>query len=100
MSRPSLTIVITKSADKDETAIYKYISETFGQQYAKKFSERIIDFFRVLASHPFIGRPAKKDKRIRVFIVSKQNKLVYKPTHAEVVILRILNTRTKLAKKF
>jgi len=75
-----LNIIITKKADGDETSIYNYISEKFGRQYAEKFRKKIIDLFRLIALQPFAGRPAKNDSSIRVFIISKQNKLVYKPT--------------------
>jgi|GEM_PF-2472651 plasmid stabilization system protein ParE len=100
MSGPSLAVIITKKADTDEASIYNYISDTFGKQYADRFRIKIIDLFRSIALHPFIGRPAKKDPSIRVFIISKQNKLVYKPTEKEVIILRLLNTRTKISKEF
>jgi len=97
MSIPYLSIIITAKADADETAIYQYISETFGTIYADKFRKRLIELLKLLVSHPFIGRPAKGDTSIRVLMLSKQNKIVYKITETEIVVLRILNTRTKLS---
>lgn len=100
MSTPPLSITLTKKADADETAIYNYISEIFGSIYADKFRQRLIELFKLLARQPFIGRPAKRDVSIRVLMMSKQNKIVYKLTEKEIVVLRILNARTKLAGEF
>ena len=100
MSAPSLSITITKKADADETAIYNYITETFGSVYAHKFHKRLIDLLKLIARQPFIGRPARGNASIRVLMMSKQNKIVYTMTETQVVILRILNTRTKLSGDF
>ena len=99
MSAPSLGIVTTKRADADETAIYEYISSTFGVIYADKFYKKLIELFKLIAQQPFIGRPARKDSSIKVFMMSKQNKIVYKITEKNIVVLRIVNTKTKLSGK-
>ncbi len=98
MSAASLNIIITKKADDDEAAIYNYISEKFGKVYAERFRKKIIELFKLIALQPFSGRPSKNDISIRVFIISKQNKLVYKVTQKD--IIRILNTRTNISGGF
>lgn len=100
MSAPSLSIIITKKADADETVIYNYISETFGNIYADKFRQRLIELFKLMARQPFIGRPAKGNASVRVLMMNKQNKIVYTIAETEVVVLRVLNTRTKLSGEF
>lgn len=87
MSAPSLSIIITKKADADETAIYNYIAETFGSIYADNFRKRLIEVFKLMARQPFIGRPAKGNASIRVLMMSRQNKIVYKITETEIVVL-------------
>ena len=94
------SVLITKKADNDEASIYKYISSKFGESYADKFRSRILQVFRLLAQQPFVGRPAKNNPSIRVFLVSKQNKLIYKVTESEIIILRLLNTKTDYAAGF
>jgi len=96
----ALGIVVTKKADDDELAIYQYISKTFGSLYADKFRSRLIEVFTLMAKQPFIGRPAKQDKSIRVLMLSKQNKVVYKLTESQIIILRILNTKAKASGDF
>ena len=96
----SLKITITQNADEDEIAIHKYISEEFGEIYAKDFQYKLIDLFRIISTNPFIGWPAKNDQSLRVYIFSKQNKIVYKNTNEEIIIIRILNTKTALSKDF
>lgn len=97
---PALNIVFTRKADKDEIAIYQYISETFGQIYANKFRSKLIDLFHSLINQPYIGRPAKNDISLRVVVVSKQNKIVYKVTEKNIVIIRIINTKTGISENF
>ena len=94
------SLIFTRKADKDETDIYKYITEKFGKIYADKFRRRLIQFYHLLSKQPFIGRPAKDDASLRVFIFNKQNKVVYKVEDNSIIIIRILNTRTNLSSKF
>ncbi len=51
----ALKVIITKKTDKDEIAIYEYISEEFGEVYAMKFRKKLIDLFQILSTHPFIA---------------------------------------------
>ena len=97
---PDLNIVFTRKADKDELTIYQYISEAFGEVYATKFRNKLINLFHTLANQPYIGRTSKNDRTLRVIIISKQNKIVYKVTGKNIVIIRILNTRTDVSQIF
>ena len=53
------TLNFTRKADKDESDIYKYIADKFGEVYAKKFRKNFIEFCHLVTKQPFIGRPAK-----------------------------------------
>jgi plasmid stabilization system protein ParE len=96
----ALSIIITRKADADELAIYQFISETFGSFYADRFRKKLIALFRLMSKQPFIGRPAKQDNLVRVLMMSKQNKIVYKLTESEIIILRILNSKAKVSGDF
>lgn len=96
----SYLILVTKKADADEQLIYDYITKTFGEIYALKFRQKIIGLFKVLDRYPFIGRVAKNDNSLRVVLFSKQNKIIYKVTEKEIVIIRILNTKTHTASRY
>ena len=100
MSRPSLNILVTKKADTDEQSIYKYIDRKFGKIYADRFRLKIIDLFKRLAVTPTAGRVAKNDRSLRVFIFNRQNKVVYKTTESEIVIIRILRAKRKTAGRY
>ncbi len=95
-----MNIIFTNKADQDEIAIYKYITETFGQVYANKFRQKLIALLNVPASQSFIGRPAKNDKSLRVIMIGKQNKIVYKVAEEDIIIIRILNTKTGISENF
>ena len=100
MSQPSLALLITEKANADEHAIFRYITEVFGSLYAERFRTKLIQLFQLVATQPFIGRVAKNDSYIRVLIISKQNKFIYKVTDSAIIILRILNTKTAKANRF
>ena len=61
-------LLITTKADNDEAGIHKYILEKFGEIYADNFRKKFIELFKLLAKQPFLGRPAKNDVVLRVFI--------------------------------
>lgn len=61
-----IKLTLTKKADKDEANIYNYITEKFGEIYAEKFREQLIQLFRLLCKQPFVGRPAKNAPALRV----------------------------------
>jgi plasmid stabilization system protein ParE len=71
-------LTITTKADKDEAEIYKYISEEFGVIYADKFRKKPFNLFNLLLKQPYIGRPAKINPTLRVYLFNNNNKVVYK----------------------
>lgn len=74
MNAQPLKIRVTQNADADETSIYQYIEQKFGKVFAQKFRSTLIDLFNKLAVMPTVGRVAKDDHSIRVFIFSHQKK--------------------------
>lgn len=100
MTTSALNLVITHKADADEQLIYDYIKQKFGKGYAEKFRADVIQLFQKLLTTPFAGRAAANDKSIRVFVLNRQTKVVYLPTDKEIIILRILNTRSKKSERF
>jgi plasmid stabilization system protein ParE len=96
----SYSLKLTTKADEDEAGIYAYISDEFGNIYAEKFRTKFIEFCHLLTKQPLIGRPAKNDATLRVFIFNKQNKIVYKVEDDAITIIRILNTKTNFSSKF
>ena len=93
-------IAFTKRADKDEIKIYEYITKKFGEIYADNFRQKLIIFLELLGKQPYIGRPAKQDNSLRVYIFNKQNKIVDNINEQNITIIRILHTKTNLASRF
>lgn len=100
MSHEPRKILITNKADKDEKAVYRYIEKKFGKVYADRFRDKVIELFKALAVRPHSERTAKRDRSLRVFVLNRQNKVVYKFTDSEIVFVRILSTKTKTASKY
>lgn len=97
---PALKVIITRAANIDDTKIYEYISDEFGELYSEKFRNKIIKLFQTLSGHPLIGRPAKIDSSVRVINMTNKNKLVYKIVNNSIVILRILHNKTNSSHNF
>jgi len=93
-------IKFTRKADNDEQEVYNYIKEEFGEIYAVKFREKFIATVQQLAKYPLIGRIAKRDKSLRVLILNEKNKIVYKVTEEEIIILRLLSMKKKNSGKY
>lgn len=93
-------IVVTKKANADEFAIYNYILTEFGKIYAEKFRSQLLQFFKTLSRYPFIGRAAKNNPTLRVYVLNKHNKLVYKVTEDKIVIVRLLLQKMKIAGRY
>ncbi len=55
----ALQVIITNTADKDETKVYKYISNEFGELYAEKFRNKLIELFQTLSNYPFADHQKK-----------------------------------------
>lgn len=68
----------TRKADEDEADIYKYIAEQFGEIYADQFRASFIQFCELLRKQPAIGRPAKNDTSLRIFILLSKISLCIK----------------------
>jgi hypothetical protein len=52
--------------------------ETWGQQSAKKFTDRVFYFLELLFKYPRLGSVEDKEFDIRGFTLSKQTRLLYK----------------------
>ena len=96
----NFALTITTKADKDEAEIYKYISEEFGMIYADEFRKKLFNLFNLLLKQPFIGRPAKNNPTLRVYVFNNHNKVVYKLSENSISIIRILHTKTNLSSKY
>lgn len=92
-------IVVTNAADKDEASIYSYIADKFGVVYADNFRNKLLRILKLLSNHPHLGRPAKRNAGVRVYIF-QQNKIVYCLKDDSLIVVRVLDMRTKIAGKF
>lgn len=54
--------------------------------YADRFRDKLISVFRLFATQPFLGRPAKNIAALRVYLLTKQNKIIYKVHDEEIVL--------------
>ncbi|MCW3106848.1 MAG: ParE toxin of type toxin-antitoxin system, parDE [Segetibacter sp.] len=95
-----LNVLITKRADKDESKIFEYIAKEFGETYAVVFRKKLIELFHTLSKHPLMEGLLKKMHHLEWLFIINKIKIVYKVTESDIIIIRILNTKTNLSHNF
>lgn len=78
-----MRISLTKRAEKNYNSIRSYIAEEWGDEVAKAFEQKVIDFLDLLISFPEMGSVEVEDKQIRGFQLTRQTRVFYriKPNH-------------------
>jgi plasmid stabilization system protein ParE len=77
--------------------IISYLEAEWGERITKNFVLRSYDIIELLKVNPKLGSSEKDD--IRGFLITKQNRIFYRFTNDEIIILNFFDTRSK-QKKF
>ena len=91
MAQPSL-YRLTREADTDLKAIYRYTRRTWGQAQAVRYANQLQQCFLMLATRPLAGRP-RPDLRptdLRSF-GQGSHVIFYQPQSYGVLIVRVLH---------
>ena len=87
-------IVWTKRATKKFKKILEYLEFEWGSQVTKNFVTRTYTILDLIANQPEIGSLENQEKNIRGFLLTKQNRLFYRTTAKEIVMLNFFDTRS------
>jgi plasmid stabilization system protein ParE len=90
-------VVWTKRANYKFNNIISYLEAEWGERITKNFVLRSYDIIELLKVNPKLGSSEKDD--IRGFLITKQNRIFYRFTNDEIIILNFFDTRSK-QKKF
>ncbi len=93
----SRIVVWTKRANYKFNNIISYLEAEWGERITKNFVLRSYDIIELLKVNPKLGSSEKDD--IRGFLITKQNRIFYRFTNDEIIILNFFDTRSK-QKKF
>ena len=87
-----MTYRLTRQAQSDIKAIYRYTVEFFGEGQAQEYLEGLDYSFDLLTDNPKIGRAIDGKRRRYVY---REHFVYYRIIKEDIIITRIRNTRQK-----
>ena len=93
-------IIWTKRAYSKFNKIIDYIEEEWGEAVTANFVQKSFDIIELLSERPFLGTLENPSKGIRGFLITKHNRLFYRFTKNELIILNFFDNRSNLKRKY
>lgn len=88
-------IVWTKRANGKFNKIIGYLGSEWGEHVTRSFVKRTYDIIELISDLPDIDTLEQPDKKVRGFLITKHNRLFYRITEKEIIILNFFDTRAK-----
>jgi plasmid stabilization system protein ParE len=85
-------IVWTKRANTKFNKIIDYLELEWGPNVTRNFVNKVYDIIDLISDQPDLGTLENPDKKIRGFLVTKHNRLFYRITEREIVLLNFFDT--------
>lgn len=92
-------IVWTKRASIKFNKVIQYLETKWGNAVTENFVKQTYSIIDLLAEQPALGTIEIQEKEIRAFLITKHNRIFYRYTSDELVILNFFDTRQHPAKK-
>lgn len=86
-------IVWTKRAYTKFNSVIQYLESEWGEAVTRNFVNQTYDIIDLLAEQPEMGYHEIPEKGIKGFLITKHNRLFYRFTSTELVILNFFDTR-------
>lgn len=87
-------IVWTKRAYTRFNKIIAYLETEWGENPTEKFIKKTYHVIELISKQPEIGSVEDKEKNIRGFLLTKHNRLFYRITETEIILLNFFDTRS------
>lgn len=87
-------IVWTKRANSKFNKIIGYLEEEWGHTVTSNFVRKTYDIIDLIADQPELGTLEHQEKMIRGFLLTKHNRLFYRVTDKEIILLNFFDTRS------
>lgn len=91
-------IVWTKRSVNKFNAIIDFLEQEWGEGVTRIFVKRTYDIVNLLALQPAMGTIENVDKNIKGFLLTRHNKIFYRVTETEIILLNFFDTRSKRKK--
>ncbi len=88
-------IVWTKRANSKFNEVIDYLEKEWGHRVTQSFVRRTYDLLDLISDQPELGSIENQEKKIRGLLISKHNRLFYKTTDKEIILLNFFDTRSK-----
>jgi plasmid stabilization system protein ParE len=92
-------IVWTKRATDKFNKIITYLENEWGQLVTKNFVKKTYDIIELISDQPDLGTLENSEKNIRGFLLTKHNRLFYRTTDKEIILLNFFDTRSAPTRK-
>jgi len=95
----ALRIKWTKRAENNFGRIVNYLEQNFGESTKRNFVQRTFSIIESLSEFPEMGTIELVEKGVRGFVITKHNRLFYRFTDEELILLSFFDTRRDPKKK-
>ncbi|MFZ2906446.1 MAG: type II toxin-antitoxin system RelE/ParE family toxin [Cyclobacteriaceae bacterium] len=92
-------IIWTKRANQKFNKIIDYIEQEWGTTVALNFVKKTYNILDLISDLPELGTLESPEKMIRGFLLTKRNRLFYRVTEKEIILLNFFDTRSRAKRK-
>jgi len=92
-------IIWTKRANNKLNQVIDYLGKEWGENVTQSFVTRVYAVVELISDYPEIGTVENSTKNIRGFLLTKHNRLFYRITEDEIIILNLFDTRSAMKRK-
>jgi plasmid stabilization system protein ParE len=87
-------IVWTKRANTKFNKIIDYLEQDWGPNVTQNFVNKTYDLIDLISDHPDLGTLENPDRKTRGFLLTKHNRLFYRVTDREIILLNFFDSRS------
>ncbi len=87
-------IIWTRRANLKFNKIINYLEQEWGSGVTETFVRKTYDIIELIADQPNLGTLENKDKKIRGCLLTKHNRLFYRVTAHDIILLNFFDTRS------
>lgn len=87
-------IIWTKRANDKFNKVVRYLEDEWGQRVTEHFVRKTYDVVELISDQPDLGTLENPEKNIRGFLLTKHNRLFYRVTDREIILLNFFDTRS------
>jgi plasmid stabilization system protein ParE len=96
-----IQVVWSPLAEEDFEKVFRFVERRWSFQAADNFRSIMYDRVKLLNTNPDIGKPSRKNKKIRKLVITKHNLLLYtKLSNHVIYIIEIIDTRSRRSYKY